>query len=109
LTQLLLSPPAHDLRTLAGYLTLTGAATMVGGWLALRIGDRAIGFSIRTKAFLSSAIGTGVALLNVLIVAQLMFVSTGHDLKLLVALTGLLSYVGLAGASGLLGDCSRSL
>ena len=60
---------------------------MAGGWLALRIGDRAIGFSIRTKAFLSSAIGTSVALLNVLIVAQLMFISTGHDLKLLIALT----------------------
>ena len=31
-------------------------------------------------------IGGGVALLNVFIVAQLMFVSTSHDLKLLIAL-----------------------
>ncbi len=87
LAQLLMSPPARDMRTMAGYLTLTGAATMAGGWLALRVGDRVVGLSIRSKAFLSSAIGSGVALLNVVIVAQLMFVSTSHDLKLLIALT----------------------
>lgn len=86
LTQLLMSPPARDLRTMAGYLTLTGAATMGGGWLALRLADRAVGLSIQTKAFLSAVIGSGVALLNVVIVAQLMFVSTSHDLKLLIAL-----------------------
>ena len=86
LAQLLMSPPARDMRTMATYLTLTGAATMGGGWLALRIAERAVGLSIQTKAFLSTAIGSGVALLNVVIVAQLMFVSTSHDLKLLVAL-----------------------
>ncbi len=86
LTQLLMSPPARDLRSMAGYLTLTGAATMGAGWLSLRLADRAVGLSIQMKAFLSAAIGSGVALLNVVIVAQLMFVSTSHDLKLLVAL-----------------------
>jgi two-component system sensor histidine kinase BaeS len=59
---------------------------MFGGWLALRLADRA-GLSIRAKTFLGSAIASGVALLNVAIVAQLMFVSTAHDLKLLLALT----------------------
>ena len=86
LAQLLMSPPAGDLRELAAYLTLSGAATMAAGWLALGIADRAAALSIQTKAFLSSAIGTGVALLNVLIVAELMFISTAHDLKLLIAL-----------------------
>jgi signal transduction histidine kinase len=47
-----------------------------------------MGISIQTKAFLGAAIGSGVALLNVFIVAQLMFVSTSHDLKLLIALIG---------------------
>jgi signal transduction histidine kinase len=88
LAQLLMSPPARDMRTMAGYLTLTGAATMTGGWVALRLADRAMGLSIQTKTFISSAIANGVALLNVVIVAQLMFVSTAHDLRLLLALVG---------------------
>lgn len=86
LAQLLMSPPAGDIRALAAYLTISGAATMGLGWLALRLADRAVGLSIQVKAFLGAAIGSGVALLNVFIVAQLMFVSTGHDLKLLLAL-----------------------
>ena len=86
LAQLLMSPPAGDQRTLAAYLTLAGTATMAGGWLALRAADRLVGLSIQAKAFLAAVIGSGVALLNVFIVAQLMFVSTSHDLKLLVAL-----------------------
>ncbi len=86
LTEVLMSPPTGDLRSLAAYLTLSGVATMGGGWLALRAADRAVGLAIRTKAFLSSLIATGVALLNVVIVAQFMFVSTSHDLRLLAAL-----------------------
>jgi len=86
LVQVMMSPPASDLRHLATYLTLSGVATLAGGWIALRLADRAAGLSIQSKAFLSAAIGSGVALLNVFIVAQLMFVSTSHDLKLLVAL-----------------------
>ncbi len=86
LAQLLMSPPAGDLRTLAAYLTVSGAATMSIGWLALRLADRAVGMPIRLKAFVGTAIGSGVALLNIVIVAQLMFVSMSHDFKLLVAL-----------------------
>lgn len=86
LAELLMSPPAGDLRTLGIYLTLSGAGTMAAGWLALRTADRAMGLSIQTKAFLSGLVATGVALLNVIIVAQLMFVSTSHDLNLLIAL-----------------------
>lgn len=86
LAQLLMSPPATDLRNLAVYLTLSGAATMGAGWVVLLLADRVVGLAIQVKAFLSAAIGGGVALLNVFVVAQLMFVSTSHDLKLLVAL-----------------------
>lgn len=86
LAELLMQPPARDMRTMAGLLTVSGAVTMAGGWLALRVADRAVGLSIQAKAFLGAAIGSGVALLNVIIVAQLMFVSTSHDLKLLLAL-----------------------
>ena len=86
LAQLLMSPPSSDLRTLAAYLTVSGVASLGLGWLALRAADRAVGLTIQAKAFLSSIIGSGVALLNIFIVAQLMFVSTSHDLNLLIAL-----------------------
>lgn len=81
-----MAPPGDELRTLAGYLSLSGVATAGVGWLTLRGADRVLGLTLRTRAFLSSAIAGAVALLNVIIVAQLMFVSTGHDLKLLLAL-----------------------
>ena len=86
LAELLMSPPAGDLRALGAYLTLSGAGTMTAGWLVLRTADRAFGLSIQTRAFLSGLVATSVALLNVMIVAQLMFVSTSHDLNLLIAL-----------------------
>ncbi len=86
LVELMMSPPGDELTTLAGYLSLSGVATAGVGWFALRGADRLLGLTLRTRAFLSSAIAGAVALLNVIIVAQLMFVSTGHDLKLLLAL-----------------------
>jgi signal transduction histidine kinase len=88
LAQLLMAPPAGEMRDLAAYLALSGAATLAGGWLAVHALDRWVGLTIRAKTFLAGAIGHGVALLNVFIVAQLMFVSTSHDLQLLFALLG---------------------
>src|SRR6266540_1758163 len=86
LTHLLMSPPAKDLGTLGLYLTLSGAGTIVGGWLALRAADRVFGLGVQAKTFVGGLIAAGVALLNVLIVAQLMFISTSHDLKLLISI-----------------------
>ena len=86
LVESLMSPPARDMRQLFYYLTISGVVTMAAGWFAVQVADRAVGLSIQTKAFVGSAISGGVALLNVFIVAQLMFVSTSHDLKLLIAL-----------------------
>jgi signal transduction histidine kinase len=86
LARLIMAPPAGDLVALAVYLAFSGIATLGGGWLALRAADRALGPSIQTKSFLSAMIGAVVALLNVLIVARLMFLSTAHDLRLLIVL-----------------------
>lgn len=86
LAELLMSPPASELRSLSAYFALSGAATIGGGWLLLQAGDRLLGLSIKAKSFAGSVIATGVALLNVFVIAQLMFISTDHDLKLLVAL-----------------------
>ncbi|HVC29880.1 MAG TPA: HAMP domain-containing sensor histidine kinase [Steroidobacteraceae bacterium] len=70
-------------------------ATLAVGWLAVRFTDHAVRLSIRSRAFLGAAIGSGVALLNVFIVAQLMFLSTTHDLKLLIALLAFSAVVTL--------------
>jgi len=86
LAQMLIAPPSGDLRDLALYLVVSGIATLGAGWAALRLADRAVGLTLHTRAFLSAIIGSVVALLNVFISAQLMFLSTAHDLKLLVAL-----------------------
>lgn len=85
LAELLMSPPSNELWDLGAYLSLAGTFTMAAGWLALVAAERTLGLSIQAKTFLSSLIASGVGLLNVLIVAQFMFISTEHDLKLLVA------------------------
>src|SRR5439155_2410253 len=87
IAQLLMSPPRRDLLVLAGYLAGSGGATVLVGALVMRGIDRAAGVSIRAKSAFAALTGTAVALLNVLIVARLMFVSTSHDLRLLLALT----------------------
>ncbi len=92
LVELMMAPPRSELQRMAAYLTLTGSATLALGWLGLRGADRWLGLSLRGKAFAGAALGSGIALLNVLVMAQLMFVSTSHDLKLLVAL---LSFSGI--------------
>ncbi|MCH8920424.1 MAG: hypothetical protein IIA23_06915 [Chloroflexi bacterium] len=60
IAELLMTPPAGELGELGAYLALSGAATLGGGWLALRFADRALGLSIQAKAFLGAAIGSGV-------------------------------------------------
>jgi signal transduction histidine kinase len=85
LAQVLMAPPAAEQRELAVYFTITGAATLVLAWVIARATERSRGLSLRAKAFLSAITGTAVALFNVLVIAQLMFISTGHDLRLLLA------------------------
>lgn len=84
--QLLIQPSSRDMRALAVYMSLSGAVTLVGGALGVQAADRAGALSLRAKIALGGLIGALVGLLNVFIVSRLMFVSTGHDLRLLVAL-----------------------
>jgi signal transduction histidine kinase len=95
LADLLMSPPGRELRDLAAYFALSGAATAGAGWAILGLAERAH-LSIQAKAFLTSALAAAVALLNVFIIAQLMFVSTSHDLKLLIAV---IAFSGILTAS----------
>jgi signal transduction histidine kinase len=86
LAELLMSPPADELRSLTAYLAISGTATVGVGWLILRGTDHFLGLSIRAKSSLGGILAGSVALLNVFVTAQLMFISTSHDLKLLIAL-----------------------
>ena len=86
MTELTMSPSWAELRKLAIYLALAGVVSAGLGWVALRMADHMLGPGLRGRAFLSSVIAGGVALLNVMIVGQLMFVSTDHDLNLLLTL-----------------------
>src|SRR2546425_3223029 len=86
LTELTMSPSWAELRKFAIYLALAGVVSAGLGWVALRTADHLLGPGLRGRAFLSSVIAGAVALLNVMTVGQLMFVSTEHDLNLLLAL-----------------------
>jgi signal transduction histidine kinase len=83
-TQLLLAPPAGELARIAGYLTFAGAATVTLGWIALRLVDGSLRLSLHAKTLVSALTGTSIALVNVFVIARLMFVSTAHDLRLLI-------------------------
>jgi signal transduction histidine kinase len=96
IAELLMSPPDNELVDLAIYFTLAGVATLAVGWLTIRVADRTFGLSIQAKTFLGGLVVGGIALVNVLIVAQLMFISTDHDLKMLAsvaAFSGVVSAV----------------
>src|SRR5438093_1401460 len=84
LAELLMSPPLSELAKLALYFALAGAATLGAAWLILLALERTMALSIRAKALISGLAAGAVALLNVLIIAELMFVSTEHDLKVLL-------------------------
>lgn len=83
--QVTLAPPRDELVTLAAYLSLTGSAAALIGWFILANERVALRLGLRGKAFLGSAIGGILGLLNVMVIARLMFVSTSHDLLVLAA------------------------
>lgn len=74
----------RDLRAVGLYLLLSGSLSLALGLGALRLGFGR-GLGIRNKMGLAGAMGSLVALANVLVTAVLMFLSS-HDLSLLVVL-----------------------
>jgi two-component system, OmpR family, sensor histidine kinase SaeS len=83
---LLMEPPTRELVELAVYFIASGSVSLAAGWLILRGLERWPRLSLRRRAVIGAGVGGAVALLNVLVVAQLMFIDTGHDLPLLSAL-----------------------
>jgi len=85
-TNVMMAPPARELREMARYLALSGVATLVLGWLVVRLTGEPARLSMRARLLAGAIAGTAIALVNVAVLARLMFISTDHDLKLLVAL-----------------------
>ncbi len=85
--QFLFSPPSHDLRALAVYVLVSGAASIALGAAAFHWSTQRLGLRLGSLIALGAIVGSVAGLLNVLVVARLMFVSTSHDLGLLAALT----------------------
>jgi two-component system sensor histidine kinase BaeS len=82
-----MAPPRSQMVSLAGYLAATGTGAGLIGWLALNSGwPRPLG--LRGKAFLGSLLGGLMGLVNVFVIARLMFLSTEHDLWILASAIG---------------------
>lgn len=96
---LLLSPPREEAFALATYFTMSGLATLAGARAMLWLFDRVLHPSLASRTKVVATLGPAIALGNVAIVAQLMFVSTGHDLRLLIALIVLGGIVSVVFAS----------
>ena len=77
---------ARDAVTFVVVMALSLLGTGAIGFAALAYFDQAYRLSLAMRTFLGVATGALVALANVVIVAMLMFVNTGHDLGLLIAL-----------------------
>jgi len=83
--QALLRMPAGDFQKFVAYLALSALATAGLAIVAGRMMERA-NLTLLRRLVVGVGVAAGVGVANVLVTAWLMFISTGHDLLLLVAL-----------------------
>lgn len=86
--QITMAPPRSEMLSLTAYLAASGTAAGLVGWLTLNSHWAARHLGLRSKAFAGSLVGGLFGLLNVFIIARLMFISTSHDLYVLAAAIG---------------------
>lgn len=85
LTQLMLSPPRADLIELGAYLAMSGVLSVVLGALLVVTVDRRVGRSLVWRFVGVSLVTCGIIVANVLVLAGRMFISTDHDLQVVLA------------------------
>jgi signal transduction histidine kinase len=85
LTQLVLSPSRRDLIELGLYLAFFGFVSIAIGALVVFAIDRRIGRSLAWRFVAVSLVTCGIIVVNVLVLARLMFISTNHDLQVVLA------------------------
>ncbi len=73
-----------EFQDLLAYLLLSAALSIAAGYAAYRWAESGRR-SIRTKILLAYGVGVGIVIVNILVTAQLMFLSS-HDLSLLILL-----------------------
>jgi len=79
---ILLQPSASDFLALGVFLLLSGATTLVIGWLVVALMPPSMLRTVRSQLLLLVALVAALAMVNVAFTAQLMFISP-HDLALL--------------------------
>lgn len=84
--QALLRMPSGELQKFVAYLALSGLATAALALLVGRTMERATSLTLLRRLVIGVGVAALVGVLNVLVTAWLMFISTGHDLLLLIAL-----------------------
>ncbi|GMV85007.1 MAG: hypothetical protein AMXMBFR80_08640 [Dehalococcoidia bacterium] len=87
LAYLLLDPPARDLIDLGLYLAVAGAVAIAGCWAVIRWLERWSALGLLGQAILVALIGSATSITTILILARLMFISSDHDLQVLLAVS----------------------
>lgn len=85
MTEMMLDPPRQDLVELGLYLAVSGIVTIAIGWLLIGFIERALGLSLLARFALVTLVGSAVLVANIVVLARLMFISTDHDLQVLLA------------------------
>ncbi len=85
LTQFMLTPPRRDLVELGVYLAVSGAMTVATGLVLIRFVDGRVGLTLLSRFVLVTLVGSAVLVANIIVLARLMFISTDHDLQVLLA------------------------
>jgi signal transduction histidine kinase len=86
--QVTMAPPRSEMLRLAAYLAVSGSIAGFIGWLLLNSAWASRHLRLRSKAFAGSLIGGLLGLLNVFLIARLMFISTEHDLWVVASAIG---------------------
>lgn len=86
LTVLLLSPSGSEIVELVAYLAGSALVSFVAVELLIRSGFLASRTRLKLRIVLATGIGAGLGFLNAFAMSALMFVNTGHDLPMLLAI-----------------------
>lgn len=87
LAYVLLDPPVDELVELGLYLATAGAIAIAGCWAVVRWLERRSGPGLVGRAVLVSLLGSATSIMTILILAELMFISSDHDLRVLLAVS----------------------
>ncbi len=96
ITQTMLAPPRGDLIELGLYLFVSGAASMAAGAAVISLLDRRFGLTLIGRFVAVALVTCAVLVVNILVLARLMFISTDHDLQVVLATAAFGAVVAVA-------------